>query len=169
MQIREALVEEISKDLVGPRDENETLSDFPIGWYIAGILFPRGTEFEPYDEELMQAGENDDETEESEVVPINASFKQNSIGLSCNIKPEIDHIVLELQYAYYEFSRDNGVEKIWKRVPVKMTHTIRLDEMKNTLEIGNGEAKVIWSLQEGKVFCVLSIFLYNNLGMVQYE
>lgn len=167
--IRDALVEELVKDLVGPRDVHEVLSDTPIGWYIAGILFPRGTEFEPDDEELLQAGEEEEGSESTENVPINTSFKQNSIGLSCNIKPNTTEILIEVEYAYYEIVDEKETHKKWKRVPIKSTHTIMLDHTGDSFNVGRGEAKIIWSFQEGRGFRILTVFLYNNLSLPKHD
>ena len=111
--IRTELISELKMDLMGPRTEKEELNDRPVGWYICGILFPKNTTFSPEDQDILDVGESDsEESEENDNLAVQpASFKQNSIGISCQIKKNVKEIVIDIEYAKYKSNDDDNTRK----------------------------------------------------------
>lgn len=163
--MREELIAELIKDLVGPRYEEEELDDRPVGWYTAGILFPKNTELTPEDGDTLEAGnadeEDSDETSNTQVSI--ASFKQNSIGISCQVRPDVKEIIVDAEYAKYAQMREKGEKsRKWVRRSVKVSRTLQIPSGTNSGSyLINDEAEVLWAVNEGEKYRVLTVFLYN--------
>ena len=170
---REEITRELECDLMGPRNDFEELSDLPTRWYICGILFPQNTDFDPEDDDTIEAGQDDSETEgqlANESVPRNSSFRQNSIGISCYVKPSVTQIEIDVRYGVYEKKIDNKINKAkWFRKPIEFKTNIQLEHITGKIQLH--QAKLTWSIESEENLRILTVFLYNdqNLGQEKVE
>ncbi|KAB2887324.1 MAG: hypothetical protein F9K40_21570, partial [Kofleriaceae bacterium] len=150
--IREALIDALVADLIGPFDETgaEVLKLPPSRWYLCGMLAPTGrppegggaVDEDPLDDNL---GADDDEDEEetagAEPEPKQKHRLPSSMGLSVLLPPNgPDEIVVTVRWAEYvpeppDPDADKRLRPVWRRVlqPEK-TERIRLDA--ETIERG---------------------------------
>ena len=63
--MREKIVDQFQKDLIGPDDENEVLSDRPSDVYLTGIISPERTHMGAEDDDRLSVGEDAEGGEES--------------------------------------------------------------------------------------------------------
>ena len=110
--IRTHLIEELKRDLVGPREEEEEFwelnGDKPTSRYISGVLYPKQTKLDA-DTQLTDTvqGENEDEEEE----PINqdtspfaiaTGTQPSSLGITCCVPIDTKLIDVEVNFAKYD-------------------------------------------------------------------
>ena len=78
---RDLLVRRLSEDLVGPRVDEEILSDRPTDTYLTGILWPQRTAMRGEDDDSLAAGPGgDDGSEESAAAAGPAPAGQETAG-----------------------------------------------------------------------------------------
>ena len=106
--IREILIDEIKKDIIGPRgDEDEEYWDYerPQTRYFSGVLYPRKTPFKSDDQlKNSNAGTKDDDEEGDEPTSFTIAIgtKPSSLGLSCQISEKTKSIEVEISFAKYD-------------------------------------------------------------------
>ena len=104
IEIRNILLDELKKDLVGPRTDEEVLPIRipPTNQYLSGILFPLETKIDPDENERLSYEINDDGNDVPyEAVEQNIGIKPSSIGLTCNIKIDTKQIIAEVKFDRY--------------------------------------------------------------------
>jgi len=177
MEIGTELVGEVRKYLVGPHKDDEELPrlpNYPLDFYISGILFPINTELETEDKELLatgsyQGGEDDANSDDNYGT---GWLKQNSIGIRCDLKEDVKKILLDIKFGKYVLTETNA----WKRRQVHPTknepHVLLLEkkggELPVTNDAGETEAMVTWKIDEGGGhgslrYRVLTVFLSNAM------
>lgn len=111
---RAEIYEILKKELVGPIDEYEEIKEeLPIKTYSLGILYPQGvSEYRNDDPEIIE-DKDDDNAEEDENINLEITDRQASIGISCNIKNNINSIRIRVEYAQYI----NEGKQTWRRIP----------------------------------------------------
>jgi len=155
--IREIIIDEIKKDIIGPRgDEDEEYWDYerPQTRYFSGVLYPRKTPFKSDDQlKNTNAGSSSDEEEEDESsFTIAVGTKPSSLGLSCQISEKTKSIEAEINFAKYDpvtrpkkkkksktktedtddeksetKTEDTDIESGWKRREVNANLTVKTD------------------------------------------
>jgi hypothetical protein len=85
---RAALVQEVARDLIGPRSEDETIADAPLDQYITAVLYPRGDAAEAQEDDGSDAESGGDESAASDP-PVAMANVQNpsSIGITFAVDP----------------------------------------------------------------------------------
>lgn len=170
MDIRNELVDEVKRYFVGPYEEGEALNDFPEETYISGLLFPKQSQQEPEDMDESQAGRSSDEDagNSEENMHSRAWLLQNSIGIKCNLMPDVESLEIEVEYAKYV----RGINT-WQRTPIDIKKfTINLNDEKNHIEISDShdepESKITWDVDVDRNlpprYMVLSVFLSNEMN-----
>lgn len=111
--IREILLDEISKEVVGPHEKNETFvnTDHPKARYLSGVLYPIQTPLLVDDAKnaLTQVRSTDGEVED-EKIPINVGTKPSSMGLTCNVPLGQKYVSATISYGRYLESQDKENE-----------------------------------------------------------
>ena len=143
--IREILIDEIKKDIIGPRgeeDEEYWGYERPQTRYFSGVLYPRKTPFKSDDQlKNTNAGTTDDEEEEDESsFTIAVGTKPSSLGMSCQISEKTKSIEAEINFAKYDpvtrpkkkkksktETEDTDIESGWKRREVNANLTVKTD------------------------------------------
>ncbi len=104
LTIRKILQDEIQKEVVGPREKDETFEnrDHPKSRYLSGVLYPIQT---PVLEEDVKNSSiqlpSKEEQNEDEKIPMNVGTKPSSMGLSCNIPSGQKFVTVEISYGRY--------------------------------------------------------------------
>lgn len=152
--VRERLVRALVQDLVGPRSPVESFPELPTVRYLTGILYPAGTPTdEVEDDQLLAAGELDEDEEPEAPNPARQAVRQSSIGLTCEVLGDVAHV--SVRFARYAKVHVDDQE-LWQRVPVLCedraidlsisTHKLSLDNAGAALEINirpSGDVRII--------------------------
>ena len=169
--IRAIIVEEIEKDLVGPRgglDEILPSREEPTKSYLAGILFPKQTPIDREDDEhndTSMGGEGDDSS--NDTYNLNVGLKPASFGLTCTISGKIQDVLAQIDYGVYAITdekTEKRTRKIFQRTHFSELHTIPLKETKSTsipLE-SHAEFLLKYSIKKFYNDFILSIFVVND-------
>lgn len=185
--IRDRLVEELRKDLVGPASETEVLRDRPTVAYLTGILYPAYTEMAEEEDErlevvLQEENEEDDpfvnenveddeeqaeegeleklsETDDEEGVPLSRTINPASIGLSFAIKGEVERLRIEVSYGLYR--KGGGKTDGWQRFPVRHEVDIELKGGSGKEELQN-QAYIYWYARKSSGKWSTTVFLVNR-------
>ena len=108
--IRELIIEELKKDLIGPRiSDDETFweyeGDKPTSRYITRVLYPKQTKLDQ-DDFLKNTAEG--ESDEDEEIEQTSSFTTatgtypSSLGITCSILKQTEEIDVEINFAKYD-------------------------------------------------------------------
>jgi hypothetical protein len=104
--VRQAVINRLRQDLIGPYEEAEVIQERPSDRYLSGILFPRQMRIGADEDEELAADRGDDESGgEDEAVPLANCLKPASMGLSfaLNAKDGSEpSIEIEISAARYE-------------------------------------------------------------------
>ena len=165
IEIRNILLDELKKDLVGPRTDEEVLPIRipPTNQYLSGILFPLETKIDPDENERLSYEINDDGNDVPyEAVEQNIGIKPSSIGLTCNIKIDTKQIIAEVKFGRYDKGTSEDRDgKFWKRSQCSENYTINLDNSSDKLHISN-DVMLNYTINKHDTHFSISIFLINN-------
>lgn len=81
-QVRDAMVEIASGLLLGPLGEEEEIASPPVDTYLTGILWPRGTELDPLEDDELGGAAGEDEGAGDVAIPGYRAIRPCSIGLT---------------------------------------------------------------------------------------
>ena len=172
-QMRNDLVETLSRELLGPFDgPGEALRQRPTSRYLLGRLAPAGTEVSrEEDEGAADAGAGGDNQDTDYASPISMAMNPSSIGLSFTVGPEVQQLSVTAEWGSYgedkiEVERKGGrtgQATVW----VREHHSETVDMAVSGLgehDIGDG-ARIQWlsrMLPDGRRRAV-SVFLINRV------
>jgi Helicase conserved C-terminal domain len=84
---RDALIERLRRDLIGPEAQDEVVRARPSDVYLTGILYPRKTAFSPEEnEKLSVEGGTEQGGSEAEQSPIDRSTRPSAAGISFAVR-----------------------------------------------------------------------------------
>lgn len=132
-EVRDYLVDELRKDLVGPADLAEELMDPPIFHYMTGILFPPETMVDTeQDEEANEAPLGDDDVDPGTLMA--ASFNPSAIGVTFTVMKgeRLKVSVSAATYLPIKPKDGNDNRTIWQRRSVEV----------DPVSLSTGKAKV---------------------------
>ena len=153
---RDTIASRLREDLVGPRSENEVLTDRPTQFYSTGILYPQDSPIEDEEDQDKGLAVNEPEDAASDPdtagVPLYAALKPSVAGLSFAVKPETSEgtpvMGFRVQCATYEsFAVDEGGEEVpgppssrsrerWRRHPRDLSVDVDLYPGETKLDLG---------------------------------
>ena len=83
---RDAILERLEQDLIGPGSERETIDELPTDRYLTGILFPRRSTIEADEDEELKGGNagggDGDDDEADATVRLSGQIKPATMGMS---------------------------------------------------------------------------------------
>ena len=169
MDVRTELVDEVRSYFMGPHKEDESIRDYPEETYVSGLLFPKNSEQGPEDLDESQAGKqsDDDSAKAEENTQSRAWLLQNSIGIKCNLRPNVKEVMIHVEYARY-YKNSN----LWQRSASDIKEfRVNLNDG-GKIEILDGdkklESRITWDRHlDGNSpprYMVLSVFLSNELN-----
>jgi hypothetical protein len=143
---RQGLTDAVRRDLIGPYEELERISDPPLTKYIAGILYPQSDRV--LSEEILAEDDNDVLDEDEDFAPDPAVALANvrfpaSAGLTFSVDTSAVHqIQVQASAARYELitepnrSEDRKSESSWRRVPLELPlQTISVDHPQSHISL----------------------------------
>lgn len=187
LEIRDALVQCLRVDLLGPNSADEVLyqnkeageGDTPLSKYLLGILYPAGAVVEPEEDDSSNDGGEGEEDQASEApVKITGIPKPSSIGLSFAVADDVRDLMIEFRYGLYTpteampSSIENGSSStkgegkkqkptiMWSRTQVREIVPITVPSNGTRILPGGGKGEWL-SRRDGPLF-VISVFLRNN-------
>lgn len=126
---RAKILAELVRELMGPSDPAEALSEYPTGRYVVGRLAPARSAHDDVDARIdelendtLGAGSDDSETgTEDSSPPLVVGFSPSSMGLSFLVDESVDE--LEVDVAWGDYKREKTADGTWKRY--QRTGTVR--------------------------------------------
>ena len=162
-ELRDRLIAELRRDLVGPHTPEEVLSDRPTVQYLTGILYPAGqsTDDSEEDERLGVGGDEADDEGEPQV-----SFAQTmypaAIGLSFAVEQSVTHLTAHIRYGLYR--RADGVDKQWQREQIALPIPFTL--AKSDGHDLPGGARLEWTVRPRADLTIVTLSLVNRNPIV---
>ena len=158
-KLRDRLLAELRRDLVGPHTPDEELTDRPTVQYLTGMLYPAGRDTEDSEEDEQLGVGGDDTGDEGET---NVSFAQtmypSTIGLSFAVERGVAQLTAQVTYGMYQRTGDSGSP--WKRRQITSSVTISLSGSgKSDLESG---AQLAWIVRPGPNTFIVTVSLVNR-------
>jgi len=156
-ELRDRLIAELRRDLVGPHAPDEEISDRPSVQYLTGILYPAGKVAKDSEEDERLGVGGDDAGDESEIqVIFSQTMYPSAIGLSFAVDRSVSRLSTHVAYGVYQ----RGAGVTWKRQQVAEVVTITLDSSGSVcLERG---ARLEWSVRPHKDTVTITISLVNR-------
>ncbi len=166
-EVRQLLIEEIEKDVVGPRfGDSEVISEWPTSAYLAGILFPRETRTEPDEDEEFSESDDDDSTTEK-ATSSNVGTKPSSMGLTCRIEKTTKKVLASIKYGMYDSLAKSEEDQYYigfSREPFFYERKLDLENPdKEPITLSHKGIELRYSVREFPNEYVLSVFLVNNI------
>ena len=188
--IRELIIEELKKDLIGPRiSDDETFwewgGDKPLSRYVSGVLYPKQTNLN-HDDFLKNTVEgkidddDDEEEEQTSSFTIAVGTQPSSIGITCSVLKQTEKIDVEINFAKYdmverkptrkprkknkesETDEEEKMEKGWKRRAVTKSFQIKLQNKKGEEKYLDEDAEVVYEVKDSADKYLVSVFLLNT-------
>ncbi len=168
VEIRNELIERMRLELIGPNHETEELSESPTQRYLAGILWPIGSEIEEEDDEDHATEEGGEESGlPDRAAPLMQAMKPSAIGLSFVLDTGIESFNLKACWGMYEQKGDKK-NPSWHRSPVQFNCQIDIfpaDGKRKAKPTDDPEVFVEWisrPLNDGFGRHTVSLFLVNR-------
>jgi hypothetical protein len=126
-EFRDALVDAVYRDLVGPYEELEIIKDAPLTKYIAGIVYPRSEEtIGPEENNDLPEDDADDFAPDPPVALANLRYP-SSFGVTFAVDIQATKAVaVEVTAARYELvpsgeeQLGGALQSVWKRIPLQL-------------------------------------------------
>ena len=167
--VRSMLMDEIRRDIVGPRGgEEETLPkrENPARTYLSGILFPKET---PLDEEsthrMSQADDGDEDADPTdEQYGHNVGVRPASFGITCTVSRDIDRVLARVDYGTYSLEEGERGREVFRRTPRSQTFSIPLGRSRRGKEAFEADPDIClrYSVRTNPDTYTLSIFVVND-------
>jgi len=159
-ELRDRLIAELRRDLVGPHTPDEEISDRPSVQYLTGILYPAGrtTEDSEEDESLGVGGEDAGDEEESQVI-FSQTMYPSAIGLSFAVDSSVKNLIAHVSYGIYQ-RPGSGSGSPWKRQQVTLPVPIGLSGSGGS-NLTSG-AKLEWTVRSGTGLYNVTLSLVNR-------
>src|SRR5260370_1803105 len=116
--LRRQLIDELRCELIGPRSDDELLSDPPTIEYLTGILYPSGIDLPSEEDEKLELDsveDDDDETDDGLVI-LSQTMNPASLGLSFAVEYDADQLEIEVAYGLYTMRGEKRTDG-WQRYP----------------------------------------------------
>lgn len=115
-EARQIIRQILEKDLVGPVEDFEILSELPTQYYIMGKLYPQNISVDILDETQNPILENDEDYDAS--ISLSNQFNPSSMAITVILKENVESILISGSYAFYIPSEQSkGKKMFWKRKP----------------------------------------------------
>jgi len=165
-ELRTQLLDKLRRDLIGPHEENELLSDRPTVEYLTGILYPIDiVQSSEEDEKLEIDSSEDDEETDSDIVILSQTMNPASIGLSFAVDNKTDYLFVDVCYGLYTKFAGQGdnSKKIegWQRRQINRQITVSLLENGGNEPLENN-AHLEWVVRSHEKKRSVSLFLVNR-------
>lgn len=164
--IREEILNNLYKDLVGPVDQHEKIEDSPTVHYLTGILYPDQTPVNPLENnsraDASCSSDEPGEDDNNDQAPLAMAFMPSSIGLTVMVKKDVRKVKCHVSYGLYDqiYLRVFNIE--WMRSPVSDIIEIPVDQDKTDSQILARGGLVKWICRSSSNEKYLTVFLANS-------
>ena len=166
--VRSSIMDEIQKDIVGPRGgDEETLpkGENPARTYLSGILFPKEMPLDQeYTDRTSQADDGGGDPAD-EWYGHNIGVRPASFGLTCTVATEANHVSAKVDYGTYSLEKQEGKRaEVFQRVPHSQTFSIPLGEDGSGVEPfkADPDIRLRYSVHTHPESRTLSVFVVND-------
>ena len=117
-EFRAEMLKRLARDLVGPGDVDETISDFPLEQYICGILYPRSEDrFDPAQDHDVAEGEDEATHVDPPVALANEKYPSSAgMTFAVDLSKATEITVTAMAALYVPEESEEG--KRWTRRPL---------------------------------------------------
>jgi len=129
-EFREALVDAVSRDLIGPYEQSEVIEDAPLTKYIAGIIYPRSEDNIDAEQDNDLADDDGDDFAPDPPVALANLRYPSSFGVTFAVDVRsTKELTVQVEAARYEVlppgdDQSKGTARSqWKRVPLQLNPT----------------------------------------------
>ncbi|WP_209121163.1 DISARM system helicase DrmA [Alkalihalobacillus sp. BA299] len=162
--LRDNLIEEVRKDIIGPSEEQEILLERPNVYYLGAMLYPSNNEIQILDGHEMDREDDsrnlDDEQTAEEETQINR-FYPSSLGLTCNLSEICKSVKVNISFGIYNEEKIEK-KKGYKRTNVQKQLFIHTENKLDGTFIDEYEVQLKWFIRETSQGRSFSIFLVNR-------
>ncbi|MGN7713493.1 helicase-related protein [Agrobacterium radiobacter] len=131
---RLSITDRLAEDLIGPRKDDEILTDRPTDYYLSGILWPQRTKMSGEEDDTLGTASavrssDNEESGEAEAVPATSVQKPSVAGLSFSVlSVDEPRVLVRIQFARYRLipPEKEGEKKRWARNQIDLTVEIGL-------------------------------------------
>ncbi len=125
MSTRDAILERLRIDLIGPDEVEEKLASTPTDTYLTGILWPKSSIVDSSEDD-QGGGTADDNAAENIEVALAGQSRLCSFGLSFAVKASANtqHVTLNFSCGQYSFDPS---ARTWNRKPILASRRIAID------------------------------------------
>lgn len=160
-EVRQYLLEELEKDLVGPDSPDEELKESPTSYYLTGILYPANTEIDP-EEDRDSAEASDDEDEIDTGTLMATASNPSAIGLTFTV-PVDSSIKIYISAAIYIPKEQESGYKLWQRKKLEIEPiTLMIDRSRTEDMVINSGLRLHIRLRQRETRCVVTLSLVNT-------
>ncbi|EMD9442888.1 helicase [Burkholderia cepacia] len=122
--VRDRLVSALRRELMGPSEPDEVITEFPTTRYLAGRLAParasdddQDAEIDVLENDTLAVGGDDDEAgKEDAHPPLIIGFNPSSFGLSFLVDIDAANLRVNVSWGDYKREREDGAV-VWRRYP----------------------------------------------------
>jgi hypothetical protein len=128
-ELRAKMLERLERDLVGPADIEETISDFPLEKYISGILYPRSADpIDPAQDHDVAEGDDEATYADPPVALANEKYP-SSAGMTFAVElARAEEITVTVSAARYS-PEETEAGKQWMRIALPIEPvSLRVDQ-----------------------------------------
>ncbi len=160
--LRRQLIDELRCDLIGPRSDDELLSDPPTIEYLTGILYPSGIDLPSEEDEKLELDsveDDDDETDDGLVI-LSQTMNPASLGLSFAVEYDADQLEIEVAYGLYTMRGEKRTDG-WQRYQFNRRVIVSLLMPGGRERLENG-GSLEWIVRSRSGKRSVSLFLVNR-------
>ena len=153
----------MEKDLIGPVEEFEILTELPTQYYIMGKLYPQNNSVNIFDEMQNPVLENDNSDYDAPI-SLSNQFTPSSMAVTFILKKNVLAFKISGSYAFYKPEKVNDKKILWQREPYFFTEIFSFD--KNIFNLEGGLQLQIYSQSyAGSNEKIITVALVNmNFG-----
>lgn len=165
--LRDHLLEELRRDLVGPHSSGEQLRDRPTVQYLTGILYPSGVELDSTEDDSLGIGPTgDDDDDGPENIALSQTMNPASLGLSFATVGNLSSFVIAVSYGLYsaqEISDFTGKSiTVWQRRQICETVQVPVIVGHDRHDALEGGASIEWIIRQDGAGYSITVFLVNR-------
>lgn len=163
--LRQQLIDELHRDLIGPHSDDELLNDSPTIEYLTGILYPSGTELPSEEDEKLEIDSAEEETADDAMIILSQTMNPASLGLSFAIETGVDQLEVDVAYGLYTMHGEKRSDG-WQRSQFRKTVEISLTTSGGKESLENG-GRLEWIIRSRSGKQSISLFLVNRNPLPQ--
>jgi len=167
-QIRQYLINELDRDLVGPFSTDEELPETPVSRYLAGILYPESAPVDADEDQDAAEAASDDDAIDDDIL-LSAAINPSTMGLTFRVRSGGEITIAPTAAAYIKKTLESN-EEVWQRKQLNLGEIpVTADEDKiNKIDLVTGLRLFILVRCQGTI-CTVTVSLVNTHKITSEE